>query len=64
MIKMDAKILWLILGLCAGSIIYLALEVHDLNKRLSYLTGQVECMKRGKNDDKSDQGETYGRISI
>ena len=49
---MDAKILWLILGLCAGSIICLAFDVHDLNKRLSYLTGQVECMKRGRNDDK------------
>ena len=52
MIKMDAKILWLIIGLCAGAIICLVFEVHDLNKRLSYLTGQVECMKRNRNDDK------------
>ena len=50
---MDAKILWLIIGLCAGAIICLVFEVHDLNKRLSYLKGQVECMKRSKvNDEK------------
>ena len=48
---MDAKIFWLIIGLCACAIICLVFEVHDLNKRLSYLTGQVECMKRSKENN-------------
>ena len=49
---MAAKIFWVILGLCAGTIIFLVFEVHDIDKRLSYLKGQVECMICSKNNDK------------
>jgi len=52
--NMDAKILWLIIGLCAGAIICFVFEVHDINKRLSYLKGQVECMIRREKISKSD----------
>jgi len=48
---MDAKIFWLMIGLCVGTIIILVFEVHEINKSLSYLKGQVECMIRSKKND-------------